>query len=371
MKVVQLVGDSSASLTEFNNVIKTDQALTGRLLRTSNSASFAQRQPVTDLRRAMVLLGLEHVKAMALGFHLGQTAAQGQGAFSSATIWTRSLFRAWLAFRIAEKFEKSKSGEAFIIGLMLDAGIPMMPELIGPRYEELIIPERSPRKRFIVEGKSLPFTHLDIISALTEMWRFPAGLARPICLRYTEPSPINKGNLDTLLHAISYFVGSLELDCIDEDAGPSDVAARHAYRLFRMTPQHVKRMMRVAAADFKGSRELFADVLDESLSAERILSMANRELNHFVEDAVELSIENEADAKIARFDADGLILEIEPSDDRKVIVFIADETGKRLFSEEFAPREKSPAELRRILMLEDSADELFERVASHIKSIAA
>lgn len=372
MKIVQLVGDPNASLTDFNNVIMTDQALTGRLLRTSNTASYAQRQPVTNLRRAMVLLGLERIKAMALGFHLGQTAPQDDGgSFSTAAIWTRSIFRAWLAFRLAESFDKSKSGEAFIVGLMLDAGIPMMPRLIGSRYHDTVSASWSPHKQFAAEGKALPFTHLDIISALVEMWRFPANLSQPICLRYTEPAPVNTKNPDTLMHAVAFFVGLLELDCFDENDEPSDVVARQAFRLFRMEPDDIKRLMRDAAEDFKGSKDLFADVLDESLSAERILSMANRELNQFVEETVEASIKDEAEAKIARFDADGLILEIEPSGDHKVIVYIADEMGKRLFSEKFTPREKSPTELRRILMLEDASDELFDQVSSHIKSIAA
>jgi HD-like signal output (HDOD) protein len=63
VKVVQLVGNPHASLKDFVEVVQNDQALTARLLRTANSALYAQRQPVTQLQRAMVLLGLTIVAA--------------------------------------------------------------------------------------------------------------------------------------------------------------------------------------------------------------------------------------------------------------------------------------------------------------------
>lgn len=371
VRIVQLVSDPNASLTDFANIIRTDQALTGRLLRTSNSAVYAQRQPVTDLRRAMVLLGLERIKAMALGFHLSQTALKDEGSFSSGRIWTRSLFRAWLAFRIAEEFDKSQSGEAFIIGLMLDAGVPMMPVLLGELHEEHVSVDDAPRKQYAKENQNLPFTHVDIASALTELWRFPEPLSKPICLRYTEPSHVSKKQTAGLLHAVSYYVGGLELDCLAEGGEPENPMARVAERIFGLDTSTMKKLMRDAATDFKGSRELFKDVLDETLTVERILSSANRELSSVVEDYVEESIEQERQANARRFDAEGMILEIEPGADRKVVVYIADESGNRLLSEEFSPREKSPRELRQILMLEDASDDLFEQVSAHIRQIAA
>src|SRR5262245_65395254 len=68
VRILELIANPNSTIQKFTEVIKTDQALTGRLLRLSNSAQFAQRQPVTRLERAMVLLGMDRLKAMSLGF---------------------------------------------------------------------------------------------------------------------------------------------------------------------------------------------------------------------------------------------------------------------------------------------------------------
>src|SRR5690606_18478449 len=56
MRMLELVGDDSAGLNDFAEALKPDIAMTGRLLKIANSAYFGQRQPVTTLERACVIL---------------------------------------------------------------------------------------------------------------------------------------------------------------------------------------------------------------------------------------------------------------------------------------------------------------------------
>src|SRR5689334_2751536 len=69
-RIVELVSDPDAGLRQYADVVRADAALSGRLLRLANSAFFAQREPVTSLDRACVLLGLDRLKAVSLGFQL-------------------------------------------------------------------------------------------------------------------------------------------------------------------------------------------------------------------------------------------------------------------------------------------------------------
>jgi len=116
---------------DFAEVLKTDQALAARLLRMANSAQFGQRQEVTTIDRAAVLIGLDRLKATALGFHLSMTVSASGAAHRRTYVWTQSLYRACLAFRLAERLDRTVAGEAFIAGLLLDVGVPILPELAG------------------------------------------------------------------------------------------------------------------------------------------------------------------------------------------------------------------------------------------------
>ena len=68
LRIMDLVAREDATIDQFAEVIQSDQALTGRLLRLANSAHYAQAKPVTTLNRTMVLIGMDRLKAMALGF---------------------------------------------------------------------------------------------------------------------------------------------------------------------------------------------------------------------------------------------------------------------------------------------------------------
>lgn len=366
VKVIQLVSNPNATLKQFVEVVQTDQALTGRLLRSANSAAYAQRQPVTQLQRAMVLLGLDRLKAMALGFHLSQAAAKDDGAYSFKRLWTQSLFRAWTAFRLTEYFDRTITGEAFIVGLMLDAGIPMMPMLLGPNYAKSVNPSDIPAKQHQCEINSFEFTHVDVIAALARMWKLPPLLTKPMIAHHTSPDAMNPKDPASVLQAVAYFVGTLNLEKIDGQIGTS-AAGPAARRLFGLSPEDLQKTLKNATADFRASKDMFTHVLDDTLSVEQILATANLELT----ESNRLAVAPEAKAPAARFEANGLILEIESAGAKKVTVYVADSAGKRLLSEEIEPQKRTPEEIKRILMLENAPKDIADRVVGEIRRLAA
>lgn len=370
VKVIQLVSDPRASLKDFADVIGADPALTGRLLRTANSAYYAQRQPVTQLHRAMVLLGIDRLKAMALGFHLSQAAAGGGSDNSVKSVWTQSLFRAWTAFRLAELFDRRLAGEAFVVGLMLDSGVPMMRDLIGDSYESVVAGVAGPTKIYAAEFKGLPFTHVDVAAALCRIWKLPAVLARPICLHHSPAEPVREKEGASLLQAAACYAGALQLDSVAGD-GPSAPLATLAERLFRISTRDLQTLLRNAANDFKSSKEMFSDIVDPGTSIERILQSANRELNDAVEDLVQHSLDAETGAKMCRYEADGIVLEFVPSIEHRVTVYLADGDGNRLLSEDIDPRNSTDEELRQVLMLGGAPDTVVGEIVGKLKAMAA
>lgn len=368
VRVIQLVSNPNTTLKQFVEVVQTDQALTGRLLRTANSAMFAQRQPVTQLQRAMVLLGLDRLKAMALGFHLSQAAAKDSGDFSVRGIWAQSIFRAWTAFRLTEFFNRSLTGEAFIVGLMQDAAIPMMPKLIGQEWATIADPAQLPQKQFQAEYRQLPYTHVDVIESLMKMWKLPPILSRPIAAHHTGPESMNRNDPISLLSAVAYFVGSMHLQ--QDVEGPKNPSAHTAQRLFGLDAAALQTTLKNAAADFRASKELFSHVLNDDTSVEQILSSASKEVSDSSTQLVDNVMATQGVAA-ARFEACGLVLEILPNTTSKVTVYIADSSGNRLLSEEVDPKNKSRGDLQRILMLEDAPSDLVDQVVGQIQRLAA
>lgn len=81
VKVLETCNDPRASANQLKQVISLDPVLTGRVLKLINSAYFALGRPITSLTRAIIMLGVNTVKNLALSFAIIKNM-KGSGDFS-------------------------------------------------------------------------------------------------------------------------------------------------------------------------------------------------------------------------------------------------------------------------------------------------
>lgn len=368
VKIIELIGNKNATINQFAEVIKADQALTGRLLRLGNSAMFAQRQPVTTLQRAMVLMGMERLKAMALGFHLSKAMVADEGPFSLKRLWTQALFRAWLALHLAETLDKRVSGEAFIVGLLSDAGSAVMTKLLGSEYASVVNHADPPQKQFLNEMRLLPYTHVDASIVLTKVWKLPALLAKPIAMHHTPAAPASADNPAAILHAAAYYVGSLPLD--PDGTAPAGVHLPElAEKLFGLTEGEMLALIERSGESFKGTREMFAHMLDSQLSVDRIVDQAN--LHASAHDSAVDDAPAALPAPSGSFKAGPLVLELQKGPERNVTAFISDGAGNRIVQEEIDPRKDSEMSIRAKLLLDDAQPDEIKKILAGVRALAA
>src|SRR4030095_3024822 len=77
VRILEVVRSDDFSFVELANVIQTDPALTGRVLRVANSSYYSLSRSVTSIDTAVAVMGVNAVKNIALSFILAQ-AFQGQ-----------------------------------------------------------------------------------------------------------------------------------------------------------------------------------------------------------------------------------------------------------------------------------------------------
>jgi HD-like signal output (HDOD) protein len=375
MRIIELVANPEAAVTDFTEVIQADQALTGRLLRMANSAAFGQRKPVTRIERAMVLLGLQRLKALALGFHLSKAAAVGDDSLSSRRLWTQSLYRGWLGLRIAETYSRRVAGEAFIVGLLADAGLPMMPKLVGVTFNDKINLEDPPAKRFLDESMRLPFTHADVTAALCELWKLPELLTFPLANHHTFPSRMSWDDPRSAVHSIACFVGSIPLDPAGAPVSGHPFR-KLAQRLLGLSADEIEPLIAQAAEDFEACKSMFSHVLDESLSIDQIVDEASSHLV-LADGSEEVAPDLPAPERVCQvhapevFEVDGLRLELEATGGAFVTVYIADDRGTRLLSERVRPADQKREDICRVLMLDDAPSAQVDEIIDRMLGLAA
>lgn len=365
IKVIELVSDSNSTIKQFARVISADQALTGRLLRMANSASYAQSRKVTNIERAMILMGLDRVKAVALGFHLSKAAAVDVGDFSTSRLWAQSLFRGWFAMRLAEKVNRDVAAESFIVCLMADAGLPMMPKLLGEQYTRKIDLADSPAKSHLNEKLFFPFTHVDVAAAMARIWNLPEMLRIPMQHHHTVPAAVSLKDNPSTLHGIAYFCNLIPLDR-NANAQFDERIITLAERLFGISCTVLTEIVNQAGEDMESCRVLFGDIINESLDIDYIFEIANKQLGC---DGVRSH--DDPQRKCLSFCAGEFQYQIESADNNSVVVYIADAEGNRILSEQINPTALTEARIRETLMLENAPRDRAEEILKGIHSLAA
>src|SRR5947199_324257 len=70
LQVIELAQKDDSDIAEIAKVITKDAALSSKILRTVNSSFYARSQKVATVSQAVVILGLQSVKTLVLGFSL-------------------------------------------------------------------------------------------------------------------------------------------------------------------------------------------------------------------------------------------------------------------------------------------------------------
>ncbi len=369
-QILELTSDPNSGLTQYAEVIRTDAALSGRLLRMVNSAFFAQRVPVTTVDRACVLLGIGRLKAVALGFYLSRAAASSASRTISREVWGQSVFRACFATELARRVCPMLASEAFVVGLMLDAGIPLMHKLLGTTFDAIYSRRLPPAKQFRAETELLPYTHVDIVAALVRRWRLPEVLGKPIEWHHVHPSETDSEASSHRLHPVAYFAGVVDLaedGTLKQDSPMPTLAAS----VLGMTSDEVGNAARAAAREYRAILSLFDGVADAVSHVDRLAERVHAELVDLVDAEPGRGFEEAGRARTMCFRLGGGPVEIEAEPNGGTAIYLLDSTGSRLASYQFEPSRETPDSLLKALGLDPDPNDETEGVARFLRDLAA
>jgi HD-like signal output (HDOD) protein len=132
------MADTSSTFKELGEVIETDQAIAGRVLKLANSAYYGLRGMVSSIHQASVVLGFEALGELitAVGVAgLIDNILEGYG-LESGSLWQHSLAVAFGSRIIARKKIPKIENSAFSAGLLHDAGKIILDEYVLEKEEE-------------------------------------------------------------------------------------------------------------------------------------------------------------------------------------------------------------------------------------------
>ncbi len=134
-KILSLVKDENSSHKELFLLISHDPALAERVIRVANSVMFGHSGEVRDLRHAVMFLGYERVRAIALGIGVMDIfPVSKRSSLDVQNLWIHGYEVAYLSAVISDTISMAASPESFLCGLIHDIGRIIFFEKDRDRY---------------------------------------------------------------------------------------------------------------------------------------------------------------------------------------------------------------------------------------------
>jgi len=177
LRIVQVVQDPRSTANDLHKIVRNDPALSARVLRVVNSAFYGLPGQIGSIDRAIMLLGLNAVKNIAIAASLSKmfkaNSNNRYAEFSGKDLWTHSVAVGALNKLITGVIGLALPDEAFLAGLMHDIGLVAVLQCRSDDIERLVDLIKSGVPFLEAERQTIGTDHQAIGMALAEKWKFP------------------------------------------------------------------------------------------------------------------------------------------------------------------------------------------------------
>jgi len=230
LKIIRLVEDPDSTAQDLNTIISNDPALGARILKVVNSAFYGLPGQIGSINRAIVLLGLNAVKNIAVAASLAKLFRGGQISpnFNARDLWTHSISVATTTRLLAHKAGLGLPDEAFLAGLIHDLGIMVEVQARRTKFVQALEQQSSTPGMTLRQAEEMVMGahHEHFGAALCRAWKFPKSFVYVTGFHH-QPMELAEENrpLTALVHIADVlaakqelgFCGSVETSEIDPE----------------------------------------------------------------------------------------------------------------------------------------------------------
>jgi HD-like signal output (HDOD) protein len=210
LKAREIIADPDSSLKNLADTIETDQALVAKVLTLANSAYYGVSGMVSSIQHASVLLGQKTLVQLITISASSSLLSKKLKSYQVAPdeMWKHSLACAFGARRLCEKNHPDLVEDAFVAGLLHDAGkIILDPYLERHKDEFARLGRQLDRPFFEAERAIIGFDHAEIMARACRLWRFPEAQSDAIRFHHS-PFDSDNGQLAFIIHAADILAKS-------------------------------------------------------------------------------------------------------------------------------------------------------------------
>jgi len=180
--ILDLTRDVNCTPKDLVQVIDKDPVVTVKILKVINSAYYSLPKQVTSINHAVVFLGFNTIKNLALGIAaIGMLPKSNAAGFDVQQYLLHSLATANIAKRIASDVEGADPMDCFIAGLLHDFGKVVFAQFMPNEFRQALEASKATGSSLHEALRQIiGVDHAVVGGMLVEKWRFAPNLVETI-----------------------------------------------------------------------------------------------------------------------------------------------------------------------------------------------
>ncbi len=196
-RILAITRNENSSPQELYNLISHDQALAERVIILANSAMFGHSGNVKSIKHAVLFLGYNNIKSIALAMAV-MDIFPAHTSFKVKNLWIHGYEVAYIAAAISDAVSMAAPSEIFLCGLLHDIGRVILYRKDHDKFFEIGVSDDI----FDKEIEMFGCTHAEVGSLYAEHVRMPDDIVLAI-RHHHQPSKTSGNKLGVSIVAIA------------------------------------------------------------------------------------------------------------------------------------------------------------------------
>jgi putative nucleotidyltransferase with HDIG domain len=175
-QILTVTNNPNSDVDDLSDVIKSDLALSVRVLKCVNSAAHGLRSKVTSLQQAVGYLGFRQVRNLTIAASVCESFKTDLriGPYDRKKLWQHMVAVAVTSQMIAMQKSIRNHDEIFLAGLLHDIGIILEDQYMNEPFTKMM--KNLPADATLVSGEKewFGFDHTELGTILAKQWKLPA-----------------------------------------------------------------------------------------------------------------------------------------------------------------------------------------------------
>ena len=187
-KILELTRDVNCAAKDLVQVIDKDPVVTVKILKVVNSAYYSLPKQITSISHAVVYLGFNTIKNVALSIAaIGMLPKDNAAGFDGQQYLIHSLATASIAKLLAARVDNADPMDCFIAGLLHDFGKVVFAQFMPQEYRKALdISHKNGSSLHLALREVIGVDHAVVGAMLAKKWRFAPNLIETICYQCSD-----------------------------------------------------------------------------------------------------------------------------------------------------------------------------------------